>query len=96
MTKLSTDNINLMLKKTAEWTYLNNSLEKHFTFKNYKQVLSFVNKVAQIAHEQDHHPDISFGFNTCCVTYTTHSHKGVTDLDFKAVASIDKLNEFSS
>ena len=41
-------------------------------------LLAFVNAVAEIAHAQDHHPDMMVGYNACTVSYSTHSRGGLT------------------
>lgn len=63
----------------------------YFTFKfdNYYQTMAFVNVIAQIAHQQDHHPDLEVSYNRCTVTYTTHSVGGITINDFICAAKIN-------
>ncbi|RJS92663.1 4a-hydroxytetrahydrobiopterin dehydratase [Salinisphaera sp. Q1T1-3] len=62
-----------------------------FKFGNYYETQAFVNAVAYIAHREDHHPDITFGYNTCDVVYTTHAINGLSDNDFISAAKIDGL-----
>lgn len=64
---------------------------KTFSFKNYHQTVAFVNAITWVAHKEDHHPDICFGYNTCTVTLTTHSIKGLSQNDFIMAAKIDAL-----
>jgi 4a-hydroxytetrahydrobiopterin dehydratase len=88
---LSPSEIEAYLKKLQSWSYTNNAIEKTFSFKNYYETLSFVNAVAWIAHREDHHPDISFGYKTCTIRYSTHAVKGMTENDFICAAKIDEL-----
>lgn len=67
------------------------SLTKTFHFKNYHQTLAFVNAVAWIAHQQDHHPDVSFGYNQCTIKLKTHSIKGLSQNDMIMAAKINAL-----
>lgn len=67
------------------------SLDKTFKFKNYHQTISFVNAVTWIAHKEDHHPQICFGYNECKVTLTTHAIKALTRNDFIVAAKINAL-----
>ena len=67
------------------------TLDKTFKFKNYHQTVSFVNAVTWIAHKEDHHPEICFGYNECKIKLTTHAVKGVTKNDFILAAKINAL-----
>jgi len=60
-----------------------------FTFKNYYQTIAFVNVIAQIAHQQDHHPDLLASYNRCTVTYTTHNIGGLSMKDLICAAKIN-------
>ncbi|VAW50568.1 Pterin-4-alpha-carbinolamine dehydratase [hydrothermal vent metagenome] len=60
-----------------------------FKFKNYYQTMAFVNVVAQIAHQQNHHPDLSVSYNQCIITYSTHSIGGLSVNDFICAAKIN-------
>ncbi len=60
-----------------------------YSFKNYYQTMAFVNVIAQIAHQQDHHPDLLVTYNSCTVTYSTHSVGGLSINDFICAAKIN-------
>lgn len=62
-----------------------------FEFKNYYRTTAFVNAVAWIAHSEDHHPDITFGYKNCSIVFTTHAIDGLSDNDFISAAKIDRL-----
>jgi 4a-hydroxytetrahydrobiopterin dehydratase len=47
--------------------------------------------VAWIAHQEDHHPDITFGYKTARVSYSTHAVGGLSENDFICAAKIDRL-----
>jgi len=64
----------------------NKSIHFRYKFKNYYQTMAFINVIVQIAHQQDHHPDISFGYNHCTVSYSTHSVGGLSINDFICAA----------
>jgi 4a-hydroxytetrahydrobiopterin dehydratase len=68
-------------------------IERTFVFDNYYQTVSFVNAVAWIAHREDHHPDIEFGYKRCRVHYATHSVGGLSENDFICAARINVLLE---
>ena len=62
---------------------------RQFEFKNYYQTMAFANTVAWVAHQQDHHPDMTISYRHCRVVYTTHSVKGLSINDFICAARID-------
>ena len=64
-------------------------IKRVFKFKNYYETMAFVNVVAMIAHQQDHHPDLSVSYNSCTVEYSTHSVGGLSQYDFICAAKID-------
>lgn len=61
----------------------------NYKFKNYYQTMAFVNVIAQVAHQQDHHPDLLVRYNSCTVTYSTHSVGGLSVNDFICAAKIN-------
>ena len=65
------------------------AIQAEFKFDNYWQTTAFINAVAWIAHTQDHHPDISFGYKSCTVSYWTHAIDGLSENDFICAAKID-------
>ena len=67
------------------------SLSADFEFKNYYHTTAFVNALIYVAHREDHHPDVSFGYKTCEVRYWTHAVGGLTENDFICAAKIDAL-----
>lgn len=60
-----------------------------YSFKDYYQTMAFVNVVAQIAHQQNHHPDLFVSYNRCTVSYNTHSVNGLSINDFICAAKIN-------
>jgi len=84
----------LLAQLQAEWSVSTGqpaSLQRDFHFPDYYRTLAFVNAVAWIAHEQDHHPDLSVHYNRCQVRYSTHSIGGLSRNDFICAARIDQL-----
>ena len=67
------------------------AIEAVFDFKNYWHTTAFVNAVAYVAHREDHHPDIAFGYKQCTVSYWTHAVDGLTENDFICAAKVDAL-----
>ncbi len=89
--KLTTSEIKRFLKDVPGWQLKNGEIQKTFAFKNYYETVSFVNAAAWIAHTQDHHPEIEFGYKNCTIRYSTHSVKGLSENDFICAAKINAL-----
>lgn len=66
-------------------------LVRRFSFKGFYKTMAFVNAVAWIANQENHHPDMEVGYNYCVVKYSTHAVDGLTQNDFICAAKIDKL-----
>jgi 4a-hydroxytetrahydrobiopterin dehydratase len=88
---LTQDEARAMLKQLDNWELKNNVISKTFAFKNYYQVIAFVNAVAWMTHREDHHPDMSVGYNQCRVEYSTHAIGGLSENDFICAAKVDAL-----
>ncbi|MES2503995.1 MAG: 4a-hydroxytetrahydrobiopterin dehydratase [Myxococcota bacterium] len=69
------------------------NISKFWLFKNHYQVMAFINAIAFISHREGHHPDITFGYNSARVIYTTHAVKGLSENDFICASYIDALSE---
>ncbi len=67
-------------------------LEKEYTFDDFRQALSFTNKVGELAETQGHHPDILLGWGRTKITILTHKVDGLTESDFILAAKIDELS----
>ena len=65
-------------------------LEKKFIFKNFLESQKFVNEVGKISEEENHHPDIYFGWGYAKIHITTHAIEGLSENDFILAAKIDK------
>ena len=84
-----------LLTALEGWRIQDDSLCKDFSFKNYYRTMAFVNLVAWLAHQQDHHPEMQVGYNRCTVRYRTHSVAdgagGLSENDFICAAKLDAL-----
>jgi 4a-hydroxytetrahydrobiopterin dehydratase len=67
------------------------AIEKTFAFKNFLRTMSFVNAVAFIAEQQDHHPELLVQYGSCSVRFNTHDVRGITQTDFACAALVDAL-----
>lgn len=83
---------NLMPQLNLKWTVKEDKIIKRsFHFKNFYETMAFVNAIAWIANQENHHPDLEVGYNYCHVSFMTHALKGLSHNDFICAAKIDKL-----
>jgi 4a-hydroxytetrahydrobiopterin dehydratase len=80
-----------LLKQLAGWALEGGAITKTYSFRNYYETMAFVNAAAWIAHREDHHPDMTVGYNTCRAAYVTHAINGLSENDFICAAKIDAL-----
>ena len=64
---------------------------KTFFFKNFYETINFVNQVANMAHAEDHHPEMIVNYNNCKISYTTHAILGLSENDFICASKIDEM-----
>ena len=88
--------IHKYLKKIDGWDVKSDEkksyyLIKNFNFKNFEQSQVFTSQIGKIAEEENHHPDISFGWGYCKVKIFTHAIKGLAESDFILAAKIDNI-----
>lgn len=90
---LSTNEINSYLQQLTDWMVSDNnkSISKDFQFANFDRTIAFVNALAWIANQENHHPDLEVGYRHCLVRYTTHSVGGLSRYDFICAAKINAL-----
>ena len=94
--RVTDDELPDLLKQIPDWQPITNDsvlkLNKVFNFDNYSDAISFTNKIAQLAEEEDHHPAILLEWGRVEVTWWTHKIGGLHKNDFIAAAKTDLLN----
>lgn len=81
-------------KEIPQWLLLRDGthrLRRQFKFKDFKEAIAFVNKIAGVAEEEGHHPDIYIFYNKVQVDLYTHAVGGLSENDFIMAAKIDAL-----
>jgi 4a-hydroxytetrahydrobiopterin dehydratase len=91
MPPLTPGEVATLLPQLEGWQLFDQRIGKTYDFKNYYQTMAFVNAVAWVSHREDHHPDITVGYNQCRVEYTTHAVNGLSENDFICAAKVDAL-----
>lgn len=66
-------------------------IRRRFQFNSYMEGIKFVNKIAQIAEEEDHHPDLFVGYKKVTLNFTTHNIGGLSENDFIIAAKTNEL-----
>lgn len=75
------------------WQIKNNSLHRIFEFKDFKEAFGFMEKVAKVSEEQNHHPKWQNEYNKVEIWLSTHSEGKITDKDRALASEIDKIYE---
>jgi 4a-hydroxytetrahydrobiopterin dehydratase len=77
------------------WTLLQNGtrLVRRFEFRDFQAAMEFVNRVADLAEEEGHHPDFEIHWNKVELTLWTHKIGGLHENDFILAAKINRLLE---
>lgn len=90
---LTHDEVKELLVQVKDWEVSKDEklISKKFTFKGFYKTMAFVNAVAWIANQENHHPDMEVGYNYCLIKYTTHAVNGLTKNDFICAAKVDAL-----
>ena len=81
------------LAGAPQWSLRENGtrLSRRFEFRDFLQAMEFVNRVARIAEEEGHHPDIAIHWNKVDLLLWTHKIGGLHENDFILAAKIDRL-----
>jgi 4a-hydroxytetrahydrobiopterin dehydratase len=69
----------------------NNEIMRDYAFEDYYHTMAFVNAIAWMAHDENHHPDLEVGYNHCLVRYSTHAIGGLSENDFICAAKVDAI-----
>jgi 4a-hydroxytetrahydrobiopterin dehydratase len=90
---LASEEINKLLPEIKGWEVDQDSkfIRRRFSFKGFYKTMAFVNALAWIANQENHHPDLEVGYNYCVVKYTTHAINGLSKNDFICAAKINNL-----
>ena len=73
------------------WTIRDGALERTFVLPSFSEAIAFVNRVAELAEKEDHHPDIAVSYKKVTLRWTSHSEGGITDRDYALAERSDVL-----
>ncbi|HYD18742.1 MAG TPA: 4a-hydroxytetrahydrobiopterin dehydratase [Patescibacteria group bacterium] len=95
MAKLNTSqDIESFLKKNSGWSRAKGkrgALQKSYQFKDFSAAFAFMTRSALKAEQMNHHPEWFNVYNRVDVTLSTHDAGGITELDFRLAAAMDKF-----
>ena len=89
--RLAAGEIEKMIGSVPGWTLGEGAIEREFHFGNFRSAIEFVNKVADLAEEEEHHPDIFIFYNKVRLILSTHKVGGLSGKDFVLAEKIDRL-----
>ena len=90
MAKLSAAQITEKLKALPGWELKGDTIAKQYTFKEFMGGIRFINRIAEIAEQMDHHPDIAVNYKRVTFTLSTHDQGGITEKDTKLAEAIER------
>jgi len=88
---LGSEGIDELAGEVAEWTLGDGQIEREYDLGSFPGAVEFVTRVADLAEEADHHPDIHIYYRRVHLVLSTHSIGGLSENDFILSARIDRL-----
>jgi len=89
---LSSREVDIALRDLRGWNRQEGGLRRRFRRANFADAIAFVNEIARLAEELEHHPDIDIRYRNVIVFLTTHDVGGVTQLDLDLATRISALD----
>ncbi len=91
MSRLTESEINQRMDRVPHWQRDGSVISRTVRFDTFADGIEFVRRVAPMADEMDHHPDIDVRYRNVTFALTTHDSGGLTARDFALASEIDKL-----
>ncbi len=90
---LTPEQIVPLTAQIPEWKLAGDALSvsRELKFRDFKEAMAFVNRAADVAEREGHHPDMLIRWNRVLFTLSTHAIKGLSENDFVLAAKIDAL-----
>ena len=74
-----------------DWAEVDGALQREFELPSFPEAIAFVNRVAELAERENHHPDVTISYKRVTLRWTTHSAGGITDRDRELALRSDEL-----
>jgi 4a-hydroxytetrahydrobiopterin dehydratase len=88
---LSDEEIQKKLTALDGWVWTAQGIQKRYQLADFLSVMNFVNRVADLAEEANHHPDIVINYDKVTFTLMTHDADGITEKDFDLASRIEAI-----
>jgi 4a-hydroxytetrahydrobiopterin dehydratase len=93
MTELLSEDVIVSRLDDSRWQRQGDEIVREWQLEDFAEAMAFVNRVAELAEETNHHPDILVhGWNKVRLSLTNHSAGGLTEADFEMAAKLDDLD----
>jgi 4a-hydroxytetrahydrobiopterin dehydratase len=86
---LTGDELAALIRELPAWAVEDGQLVRTWTFADFVQAMAFVNRIAQLAEEANHHPDIDIRYNRVKLALVSHDAGGITARDADMARRID-------
>ena len=89
--EISESELKLESVESPSWGEIGGHLQRQFEFDGFPEAISFINKVAKVCDEDDHHPEIINVFNKVTIKFKTHDSNSITELDHQMAKKVDDI-----
>lgn len=89
MARLTDQDVRERLRGLSGWDLSGREIRKLYRFDSFQDAMAFANRVAQLAEEVNHHPDLLIQYDKVTLTLTSHDAGGLTSRDFRLAERID-------
>ncbi len=79
------------MKVPEHWAEIDDALLRELEFADFRAAIAFVNRLADLAEAEDHHPDIEIHYRRVTVRWSTHTAGGITDRDRELAGRTNEL-----
>ena len=91
MTLLTETDISERLRDLDGWVQTPEGIRKQYVLNDFRSAVNLVNRVADLAEEANHHPEILINYKRVTFTLTTHDAGGITEKDVDLAARIEAI-----
>jgi len=91
-TKLSPDQLTALLRDLPDWKLEDGQLVRTWTFKDFVAAIAFVNRIAELAEQAGHHPDIDIRYNKVKLALVSHDAGGITVRDADMARQVGEIS----
>jgi 4a-hydroxytetrahydrobiopterin dehydratase len=91
MKVLSDQEVNKHLESIDDWELDGDAIKREWIFKDFTEAVDFINMIAVIAENHNHHPEIFNVYNRVSLRFNTHDEGGITEKDMSIAKEINKL-----